>query len=312
MEKNNDIFNQFKNAAEKSEQRSHPINENIWDKIETNLYTKVLQKKNKIWKRLAIAASLLFFMSITVVFLQKDNPKTEFENSVVATDTITKSIVTDENVAAEEIDNTEVETKIFENTNIQSNAASILEKAIKTKEAETVAAAETTDFKGDFEEKVKTESLLNSKKTTRFTTPKFEARGVIAAPVQVEVTADETQVKTKTEPPLLILNNKAITGESGDKYKNLSNSKMDEIGKENLEEVVYLAKPLYIINGVQYSEEEMYGEKPTSPYAPLSEQEIINTVVLRGKEATKAFGKKGENGVLIITTKNGKPKPKGK
>jgi hypothetical protein len=54
---------------------------------------------------------------------------------VVATDTITKSIVTDENVAAEEIDNTEVETKISKTQNIQSNAAS-LEKAIKTKEAE--------------------------------------------------------------------------------------------------------------------------------------------------------------------------------
>jgi hypothetical protein len=71
-------------------------------------------------------------MSITVVFLQKDNPKTEFENSVVATDTITKSIVTDENVAAEEIDNTEVETIIFENTKhtIQRRK---FEKAIKTK-----------------------------------------------------------------------------------------------------------------------------------------------------------------------------------
>jgi hypothetical protein len=48
---------------------------------------------------------------------------------------------------------------------------------------------------------------------------------------------------------------------------------------KKFEEVVYLAKPIYN-NGVQYSEEEMYGEKPTSPYAPLSEQEIINTVVL--------------------------------
>jgi hypothetical protein len=32
-----------------------------------------------------------------------------------------------------------------------------------------------------------------------------------------------------------------------------------KLSKRNLEEVVYLAKPLYI-NGVQYSEEEMYGK----------------------------------------------------
>jgi hypothetical protein len=45
MEKNNDIFDQFKKCRRKSEQRSHPINEAIWDKIETNLDTKVLQKR---------------------------------------------------------------------------------------------------------------------------------------------------------------------------------------------------------------------------------------------------------------------------
>jgi hypothetical protein len=39
----------------------------------------------------------------------------------------------------------------------------------------------------------------------------------------------KTQVKT--EPPLLILNNKAITGESGDN-KNCLILKMNEIGKE--------------------------------------------------------------------------------
>jgi C4-type Zn-finger protein len=66
----------------------------------------------------------IFYVDNGSFFLQKDNPKTEFENTVVATDTITKSIVTDENVAAEEIDNTEVETKFAKTQNIQSNAAS--------------------------------------------------------------------------------------------------------------------------------------------------------------------------------------------
>ncbi len=118
MEKNNDILNQFKNASEKSEQRSHPINETIWDKIETNLDTKVLRKKNKIWKQLAIAASLLFFISMTFVFLQKGNPKNSFENSAVVTDSVSKINLPEENLAVEELNKTEIETKIKENTRL--------------------------------------------------------------------------------------------------------------------------------------------------------------------------------------------------
>jgi hypothetical protein len=59
---------------------------------------------------------------------------------------------------------------------------------------------------------------LNSKNNP-FYHLQIEARGVIAAPVQVEVTADENSGESQTEPPLLILNNKAITGESGDNKK---------------------------------------------------------------------------------------------
>jgi hypothetical protein len=312
MEKNNDIFNQFKNASEKSEQRSHPINEAIWDKIETNLDTKVLRKKNKIWKRLAIAASLLFFISMTFVFLQKENPKNTIENSMVVTDSVSKISLPEENLAVEELDKTEIETKIKENKNIQPNAKIILDKAIESEADNAVVLTKPENNSGYIENIERSSLVEKSKKETRFSPPKFEARGVIAAPINTEIEVANDQVKPKPEPPLLILNNKAVTGESGKKYRNLTDSKMNEIGKENLENVVYLAEPLYVIDGKQYTEDEMYGENPTSPYAPLSNQEIVNTVVLQGKEATKAFGKKGEKGVLIITTKNGKPKSKGK
>lgn len=64
---------------------------------------------------------------------------------------------------------------------------------------------------------------------------------------------------------------------------------------------------LYIINGVEYSEASLFGIKPTSPYAPLSQQIIKKIEVLRSEKATAKFGEKGKNGVIIITTKNGIP-----
>ncbi len=106
----------------------------------------------------------------------------------------------------------------------------------------------------------------------------------------------------KKAPPLLVIDGEAVTNNKKSTEKELS-----EMNPEELEEVIYLKEPLYIINGVHYSEKEMFGPNPTSPYAPLDQQEIIKLVILQDKEAIEKYGKKGEKGVVIITTKNAKP-----
>lgn len=52
----------------------------------------------------------------------------------------------------------------------------------------------------------------------------------------------------------------------------------------------------------------MFGPKPTSPYTPLDKQDIISLNILLEEEAIKIYGEKGKKGVVIVTTKNGKPK----
>ena len=68
--------------------------------------------------------------------------------------------------------------------------------------------------------------------------------------------------------------------------------------------------PLYIIDGIYYSENDLFGKNPTSPYAPLNEQEIKTITILQDLEATEKYGEKGKKGVVIITTKAGKPAQK--
>ena len=68
-----------------------------------------------------------------------------------------------------------------------------------------------------------------------------------------------------------------------------------------------LPDPLYIINGVSYSEKELFGSKPSSPYAPLSKLKIETISILQDEKATAIYGEKGKKGVVIITTKTGKP-----
>ena len=99
----------------------------------------------------------------------------------------------------------------------------------------------------------------------------------------------------KKEEPLLVID---------DKVRKSSYANLDE---DEIESIVELKEPLYVINGVQYSEEEMFGENPTSPYAPLSKQKIESISIIQDEKAIAMFGKKGKNGVVIIHTKDAKP-----
>jgi TonB-dependent SusC/RagA subfamily outer membrane receptor len=54
----------------------------------------------------------------------------------------------------------------------------------------------------------------------------------------------------------------------------------------------------------------VFGPNPTCPYAPLKDQPIESVTVLQAEKAIEIYGKKAENGVVIITTKTGKPTPK--
>jgi hypothetical protein len=100
-----------------------------------------------------------------------------------------------------------------------------------------------------------------------------------------------------------------IDGVAMDKSYN-AKKELNKINDEDVEEFTYLPNPLYIINGIEYSEESLFGKNPTSPYAPLDKQKITSTNILKPADATKIYGKKGKNGIVIITTKDGKPAEK--
>ncbi|ABQ07380.1 SusC/RagA family TonB-linked outer membrane protein [Flavobacterium johnsoniae] len=70
--------------------------------------------------------------------------------------------------------------------------------------------------------------------------------------------------------------------------------------------------PLYIINGVPYSSENIgYSNTttgvptPTSPLASINPNDIESIEVLKDADATAIYGSRGANGVVLITTKKG-------
>ena len=90
----------------------------------------------------------------------------------------------------------------------------------------------------------------------------------------------------------------------------VSKKQLSNLDEEEIDSVLELPEPLYIINSVYYTEKELFGPNPTSPYAPLNKQKIETISVLQPEKAVTIYGEKGKKGVVIVTTKDGKPLPK--
>ena len=123
----------------------------------------------------------------------------------------------------------------------------------------------------------------------------FKTKKAEVKQVEMLMDKDAKVNNTQKEEPLVVIDNKAVK------------KSIKELEFTDGDSLIVLKEPLYIINGVEYTEQELFGPNPTSPYTPLNKQEIETLSILQDQKAVEQFGKKGSKGVVIITTKNGKP-----
>ncbi len=115
--------------------------------------------------------------------------------------------------------------------------------------------------------------------------------------------------KQETSTPLLVIDGVPIKNNYDNNTFDKDN--LEEFENDNdLEDVVFLKEPLYIINGTEYSEDSLFGKNPTCPYYPIEKQEMTSISILKPEKAIPIYGKKGGKGIVIISTKNGKPAQK--
>ena len=306
MENQDKLYNQFKSAAENAETKDFPAMENVWNRVEQKLDTKVLKKENNLWRKLAVAASILLVASLGYHFLNNEKGTNKPQNSIVTLDTITKPSDTASQNA--------VVVSPIKNNTIKENAEQILKQQIINSNSVVIndtvkrkrivmpvpAAAEEVKAEKDDAKKDKEENAYNG----YLNKDVFDAR-IVSNNSQKTIMnskgriAEAKKQSIIKEEPLLVIDNVA---------EDLQ--KLGKLDANDVESIIILPDPLYIINGVEYSEEEVFGPNPTSPYSPLNEQYIETISILQKEKAIEVYGKKGEKGVVIITTKNGKPKLK--
>ncbi len=281
MENQDTLFNQFKEAAKKAETKDFPGMDKVWSRVDEKLNTKVLVKKSNLWRKVAVAASVVAVISIGYQFLK---PTTEIITPIELPQNTT--------IVQEQVEEPKTATKNPSEI-IKEDAEKILKKQITAENAVAATPAVEED-KVAAKEEIKTDDSEKNNSNYILRGKVFDAIGVH------HTTADTVKINpngiAKIVPPLVVVD--------GKKSEQKTLSKMNS---EDIETIVYLKEPLYIINGIHYSEEDLFGQKPMSPYAPLDQQEITKIIVLQDEEAIEKYGDKGKKGVIIITTKTGKP-----
>ncbi len=297
MDNQDNLFNKIKSAAENAETKEFPGMEKVWSRIDAKLDTKVEKKNNTNWKVLIVAASVLLLVSVGYQFLKSDERIEIPQNEVVKSDSKedTKSEL-------------KINTNAITNPNIKANASGILEKQISSQNQVTLNYSSSSN---DAAMEIASDSLIENsngsgtyrptsekRKSNWYGNKKFDSRSVVQEEtdkIAYSVTMKDTQESDKKIEPLLIINDEVSK-------KELSNLDDDEI-----ESIVELKEPLYIINSIYYTEKELFGPNPTSPYSPLSKQKIVTISVLQPEKAVAIYGEKGKKGIVIVTTKDGKP-----
>lgn len=287
MENQEKIYTQFKEAASKVESKDFAGMEKVWENLENKLDQKALKKETKTWKKVAVAASILLVGTIGFQFLNSDKEVILPKETIVST--------TEKEL--DSVENTAVVDAIPSNPLIKENAPKLVQEAISGSQNVVVHEAVQAPIADESAKPIIVYENKNSEteeKDGYFVSRKFDAIGV--KHYNKEIVAEETESKKiqQKAPPLVVLDGKATKSET-------------ILNRDDIETLTYLDDPLYIINGVEYTEKELFGPNPTSPYYPINKQNIISTTVLQGESATSLYGEKGKKGVLIIVTKDKKP-----
>lgn len=304
MENQDKLYNQFKSAAENAETKDFPGMENVWNRVEQKLDTKVLKKETKLWKKLAVAASILLVVSVGYHFWSNEKATVTPANEIVITDSITTPIIEENNAVADVEKHPAIKENAEEILKQQTKTANVvvMNDTVKPKKMEAPMTAAVSEIKAEKDD-VQKEEETNSY-DGYLSKEAFDARSVKNNSQKTMMNSKGRMAEAKMkssikEEPLLVIDDVA---------EDLQ--KLGKLNADDVESIVVLAEPLYIINGVEYSEKEVFGPNPTSPYSPLNQQDIETISILQKEKATEVYGKKGEKGVVIITTKNGKPKLK--
>jgi hypothetical protein len=311
MNSEDKIYSKIKNASHKGE-KDFPGMDKVWNHVEEKLDNTIVVQKKNTWQKLAIAASVLLSFSIIYQFVTKNDAS----NSKVINNNTNSVMVSNDSVEKiiEKTKKVVVENETPKQPKIEEKAFNKFE--INTTKSEIISEESVQLDVDDSAKKINVKTsgfnnLSNSAFNAANSNTDYLAKGrkFETTTANFDWTTEKNTETTQPKMTAPVQKNRdlvVIDGVAMDKSYN-AEKELSEISADEIADTTYLPNPLYIINGIEYSEESLFGKNPTSPYAPLNKQRITSTNIIEPVNATKIYGKKGKNGIVIITTKDGKP-----
>ncbi|WP_427874988.1 hypothetical protein [Flavobacterium sp. MMS24-S5] len=288
MDNQDKLFDKIKEASQKAEFQDFPGMEKVWSRVEEKLDKKEDKKTIALWKKIAIAASLLLLISLGYQFLHSDKetvtetPKVVFDAKEIKQ--FEKPIL-DKKVATpssdSEIVSNEEAVKILENQTKNKERVAIQETMIPKAEPIQAVATPKIDAEATIPAKFAISESFDEEDASSSKKDAFEERSYLDRQSAKVAYAAAPAQKAKKNAPLVILNGNAMAHSDDAKRDKMMQAEMSNLQPENVESLVVLDNPLYIIDGIYYSEEDLFGKNPTSPYAPLDKQEIKTITILQ-------------------------------
>ena len=269
------LYKKIQQAAQNAEQKDFPGMENIWARVENKLETQTLQQEKHLWKKIAVAASIVLVGTLAFLLLQPKENIIVPENTITAIDTTKNEIPTPESANG------------FATTNpvIKKDAKEILQQQIVIQN--NIVINDTINYSSRKEVTIHTPMMLEEVQAKTSFAPELRNDASNAA----------------------FLSNQGYAAKG--KAYSITTVSAEDISQEPIKEM--MNNDFVIIRG-QISQESANGNEPLivlnnhlvtkAILNDIDPNKIESVTVLKDKAAMSIYGSKGKNGAIVLTTKN--------
>ena len=269
------LYKKIQQAAENAEQKDFPGMEKIWARVEDKLETQTLQKEKHLWKKLAVAASVVLVGTLAFFLLQEKENVIIPENTITTIDSSKNSIPTPESANG------------FVNTTpeIKKEAEQILQQQIVIQN--NIVINDTINYSSRKEVTIHTPMMLEEVQAKTSFAPELRNDASNAA----------------------FLSNQGFAAKG--KAYSITTVSAEDISQEPIKEM--MNNDFVIIRG-QISQESANGNEPLivlnnhlvtkAILNDIDPNSIASVPVLKNQAAISLYGEKGKNGAIVLTTKN--------
>ena len=269
------LYKKIQQAAQNAEQKDFPGMENIWTRVENKLETQTLQQEKHLWKKIAVAASIVLVGTLAFLLLQPKENIIVPENTISAIDTTKNEIPTPESANG------------FATTNpvIKKDAKEILQQQIVIQN--NIVINDTINYSSRKEVTIHNPMMLEEVQAKTSFAPELRNDASNAA----------------------FLSNQGFAAKG--KAYSITTVSAEDISQEPIKEM--MNNDFVIIRG-QISQESANGNEPLivlnnhlvtkAILNDIDPNKIESVTVLKDKAAMSIYGSKGKNGAIVLTTKN--------